>query len=51
LIQPTEYNSSLVEVAFLSNREDERRIMDQKFRQKVAEQVEKGIEDWLKDVK
>ncbi len=50
LIQPTEYNSSLVEIAFLSNREDERRIMDQKFRQKIAEQVEKGIEDWLKEV-
>lgn len=50
LIQPTEYNSSLVEVAFLSNREDEKKIMDQKFRQKVAEQVVKGIEDWLKEV-
>jgi N-acetylmuramoyl-L-alanine amidase len=50
LIQPTEYNSSLVEIAFLSNREDEKRIMDQNFRQKIAEQVEKGIEDWLKDV-
>lgn len=50
LIQPTEYNSSLVEIAFLSNREDEKRILDQKFRQKIAEQVEKGIEDWLKEV-
>lgn len=50
LIQPTEYNSSLVEIAFLSNREDEKRIQDQKFRQKLAEQVEKGIEDWLKSL-
>lgn len=48
-IQPTNYPSCLVEVAFLSNPEDEMMIRDQKFRQKVAYQVYLGIKDWVKD--
>lgn len=47
-IQPTEYPSCLVEVAFLSNAEDEKRILDPKFRYKVAYQVYLGIKDWVK---
>ena len=50
-IQPTEFNSSLVEVAFLSNAEDEKLILDETFRKKVATQVCKGIKDFLKKVK
>ena len=47
-IQPTEYPSCLVEVAFLSNEEDEKMILDPKFRTKVANQVYLGIKDWIK---
>ena len=50
-IQPTEFNSSLVEVAFLSNAEDEKLILDETFRKKVATQVCKGMKDFLKKVK
>jgi N-acetylmuramoyl-L-alanine amidase len=47
-IQPTDYPSCLVEIAFLSNTEDEKMIMDPKFRTKVANQVMLGIKDWIK---
>jgi len=47
-IQPTEFPSCLVEVAFLSNAEDEKMILDPKFRNKVAHQVYLGIKDWVK---
>ena len=48
-IQPTNYPSCLVEVAFLSNPDDEKMIRDQKFRYRVAYQVYLGIKDWIKD--
>jgi N-acetylmuramoyl-L-alanine amidase len=41
----------LVEVAFLSNEEDEKKILDPKFHKQVAKKIEKGVEDWLKAVK
>ncbi len=50
-IQPTEFNSSLVEVAFLSNADDEKLILDEKFRKKIATQLYKGMKDFLKKVK
>lgn len=46
---PTEYPNCLVEVAFLSNAEDEKLIRDEKFHENVAEQIYKGIKDWLKE--
>ena len=45
---PTEYPNCLVEVAFLSNAEDEKRILDPKFHRQVAKQIYKGLKDWLK---
>ena len=45
---PTEYPNCLVEVAFLSNTEDEKRILDPEFRKDVAEKITAGIKDWLK---
>lgn len=45
---PTEYPNCLVEVAFLSNPEDEKRILDEAFHKDVAKQIYKGIKDWLK---
>ena len=50
-IQPTDYPSCLVEVAFLSNKEDEKMILDPRFRYKVAYQIYLGIKDWIKDWK
>jgi len=47
---PTEYPNCLVEVAFLSNEEDEKRILDEDFHESVAKQIYKGIKDWLKDL-
>ena len=49
-IQPTEFPSCLVEVAFLSNVQDEKMILDNKFRTKVANQVFLGIKDWMKTI-
>ena len=48
---PTEYPNCLVEVAFLSNEEDEQRILDPKFHKEVARKIAKGIEDWLDQMK
>ncbi len=45
---PTEYPNCLVEVAFLSNREDEKRILNPKFHKAVAAKIVAGIKDWLK---
>jgi N-acetylmuramoyl-L-alanine amidase len=38
-------------VAFLSNKEDEQRIVDPSFHKAVAKKIYKGIKDWLKSVK
>jgi len=48
---PTEYPNCLVEVAFLSNKEDEEKILDPSFHKAVAKKIYKGIKDWLKSVK
>jgi N-acetylmuramoyl-L-alanine amidase len=47
---PTEYPNCLVEVAFLSNEEDEKLILDEDFHEDVAKQIYKGIRDWLKEL-
>lgn len=48
---PTDYPNCMVEVAFLSNKEDERRILDPKFHKQVAAKIVEGIKDWLKNIK
>jgi N-acetylmuramoyl-L-alanine amidase len=45
---PTEYPNCLVEIAFLSNRQDEKKILDPKFQKAVANKVYLGLKDWLK---
>jgi N-acetylmuramoyl-L-alanine amidase len=45
---PTEYPNCLVEVAFLSNAEDEQKILDEKFHRQVADKIYEGIRDWLR---
>ncbi|MGZ8544721.1 MAG: N-acetylmuramoyl-L-alanine amidase [Flavisolibacter sp.] len=48
---PTEYPNCLVEVAFLSNADDEARILDKDFHDDVAKKIYKGLRDWLKKAK
>ena len=50
LNSPTEYPNSLVEIAFLSNPEDEQRILNEKFHKQTADKIYKGIVKWLKEV-
>ncbi len=45
---PTDYPNCLVEVAFLSNPEDEKRILNPDFHHDVARQIVKGIKEWLR---
>lgn len=44
----TDFPNCLVEVAFLSNPDDEKKILDPKFHKKVAEKIYAGIKDFLK---
>lgn len=44
---PTEFPNALVEVAFLSNRGDEKKILDPEFRKEVAIRIVEGIEKFL----
>jgi N-acetylmuramoyl-L-alanine amidase len=48
---PTDYPNALVEVAFLSNPEDEKRILKPAFRKVVAQKIYLGIMDWLNEIK
>lgn len=50
LNSPTEYPNSLVEIAFLSNPEDEQKILNEKFHKQTADKIYKGIVRWLKEV-
>lgn len=45
---PTDYPNCLVEVAFLSNMDDEMLILDPEFHKAVACQITEGIKKWLK---
>jgi N-acetylmuramoyl-L-alanine amidase len=48
---PTDYPNALVEVAFLSNPADEKKILSPKFHKAVAQKIYLGILDWLKQMK
>ena len=48
---PTDYPNALVEVAFLSNPSDEKKILNPAFRRQVAQKIYLGINDWLKQLK
>jgi len=48
---PTAYPNCLVEVAFLSNLQDEKKILDPKFHKAVAGKIYLGIKDWLTGIK
>lgn len=48
---PTEYPNCLLEVAFLSNKDDEKKILNPKFHKQVAQKIYEGIDNWLKGLK
>lgn len=48
---PTDFPNSLVEIAFLSNPEDEKKILNPRFHKAVAKKIYRGIKDWLKSVR
>ena len=47
LNSPIEYPNALVETVFLSNPEDEMKILDEGFQQQVADKIILGIKDFL----
>ena len=50
LNSPTDFPNALVEIAFLSNIEDEKKIISPKFCLDVAKKISLGIQDWLKQL-
>jgi N-acetylmuramoyl-L-alanine amidase len=51
LNSPTEYPNALVETLFISNPEDEMKMMDEKFQQQIADKILLGIKDFLNSCK
>lgn len=51
LNSPTDFPNALVEIAFLSNEADERKIISPKFHSDVAGKIYLGLVDWLKTLK
>jgi N-acetylmuramoyl-L-alanine amidase len=51
LNSPTDYPNALVETLFLSNPEEEMKILDEGFQQKVADKIVAGIRDFLESCK
>jgi len=47
LNSPIEYPNALVETVFISNPEDEMKILDEGFQQQLAEKIVQGIKDFL----
>lgn len=48
---PTDFPNVLVEIAFLSNEADEKKIISPKFHADVATKIHLGLVDWLKTLK
>lgn len=51
LNSPTEYPNALVETLFISNPEDEMKILDENFQQLMAEKIVQGVKDFLQGCK
>ncbi len=47
---PTDFVNTLLEIAFLSNTDDEKKILNPKFHTQVTKQVYKGLNDWVLQV-
>lgn len=48
LNSPTDFMNTLVEIAFLSNADDEIKIQDEKFQRQVADRIYRGIREFIK---
>ncbi len=48
---PTDYPNCLLEIAFLSNPADEKKIINPKFQKAVAKKIYAGLLDWLRTMK
>jgi len=48
LSQPTEFPNCLVEIAFLSNLDDEQKIISPEFHKDVAKKIHAGMQDWIR---
>jgi N-acetylmuramoyl-L-alanine amidase len=51
LNSPIEYPNALVESLYLSNPEDEMKILDENFQQQLVDKIVSGIKDFLKSCK
>lgn len=51
LNSPIEYPNALVETLFISNPEDEMKILDEDFQQQIADKIILGIKDFLEESK
>ncbi len=51
LNSPIEYPNALVETVFISNPEDEMKILDEGFQQQIADKIVQGIKDFLESCK
>lgn len=51
LNSPIEYPNALVEMLFLSNPEEEMKILDENFQQQIADKIVLGIKDFLEECK
>jgi len=49
LNSPTEYPNALLELLFLSNPEDEMKILDEDFQQQLVQKIITGLQDFLKE--
>ncbi|MEN9685389.1 MAG: hypothetical protein RLZZ28_1175 [Bacteroidota bacterium] len=48
---PTDFPNCLLEIGFLSNEADEKKILRSSFQEEVAKRVHLGITDWLRGLK
>ena len=48
---PTDFPNALAEIGFLSNADDEKKIINPKFQRAAAKKIYKGIKDWLKNAR
>ena len=51
LNSPIEYPNALIETLFISNLEEETKILDEKFQQKMVDKIVLGIKDFLTSCK
>ena len=51
LNSPIEYLNALVETLFISNPEDEMKMLDEKFQQQIADKIVQGVKDFLEGCK